>query len=203
MVAMRIQRGRFGYTAGSARSNSSFGFMPVICTNPPSGMGAIWKMVPLRWKPSRVGPNPMEKRSTRIPHSRATRKCPPSCRTMRRPRPTMATRIDSIAERLAWTQQGPRSWERPSGRQEAEHGTQQQRRGAPRARADHVDPKLLRTALEHRLEEQAGAAGADDHRKRGQAAGHDVAPAQDDRIPAAGQPRQSPAERGQLDRVAR
>ena len=52
-------------------SNSSFGFSPVIWTKPPSGIGAIWKIVPPRLKPTSVGPNPIEKRSTRIPHSRA------------------------------------------------------------------------------------------------------------------------------------
>ena len=31
-------------------SNSSLGFSPVICTNPPSGIGAIWKIVPPRLK---------------------------------------------------------------------------------------------------------------------------------------------------------
>src|SRR6185437_7229037 len=166
---------------GSLRSNSSLGFIPVIWTKPPNGIGAIWKVVPLCSNPSKVGPKPMEKRSTRMPHSRATRKCPPSCNTMSRPSPTIATRIDSITARVARApeRREPSKLEGPapgaSGRplrgrlrgQEAQHRTQQERHRTARARSDHVDPQLLRAPLEHRLEQQARAAGADDHRKRG------------------------------------
>ena len=49
----------------------------MIWTNPPSGIGAIWNSVPPRLNPISVGPKPIENRSTRIPHSRATREVPP------------------------------------------------------------------------------------------------------------------------------
>src|ERR1700709_429696 len=107
-------------------------------------MGAIWKVVPPRLNPLSWGPKPIENRSTLIPHNRATRKCPPSCKTMSRPRPTMATTKD-IRVSVA------RVPTRRSGREETQHGAQQEGRRSLGARTDDVDAQLLRAALEDRL----------------------------------------------------
>ena len=51
---------------------------PAIFTKPPSGMAAILYSVPPRVNPSRRGPKPTEKASTRTPTRRAARKWPSS-----------------------------------------------------------------------------------------------------------------------------
>jgi hypothetical protein len=49
-------------------------FMPLISTNPPNGIAATWNTVPpLDVHLNSAGPKPIEKRSTRIPHQRATK----------------------------------------------------------------------------------------------------------------------------------
>src|SRR3954447_20099084 len=124
----------------------------------------------------------MENRSTRMPHSRATRKCPPSCKTMSRPSPMIATSIDSINGRLAWSLSGDRKgiqrsvseqarWPAdelgrrrlPSGGQESKNGAEEERHRWTRARSHHVDAQLLRAPLEHGFEQHARPAGAHDH----------------------------------------
>src|SRR5450631_3634539 len=143
-----------------------------------------------------------------MPHKRATRKCPPSCKTMSRPSPMIAMSIDSISARLAWRPAGSgrsTSWaaERPPlGSQESKNRSEQERHRPTGTRSHHVDSQLFRTPLEHRFEKQPWTTGAHDHREGGESPGDQVAAAKHNRVASGAEPRKGPTERRQRNALA-
>src|SRR3954452_20869463 len=103
-------------------------------------------MVSPRFTETSGFPKTMEKRSTRIPHSRATRKCPPSWTTIMKPSAKMATRtaVTDIRRILAGFR--GRTATRASGGEEAQHGCEEA--AGARAGADHIDAEAVGGALE-------------------------------------------------------
>ena len=185
----------------------------MIWTKPPSGMGAIWKIVPPRLKLDAAADRSRSRTARRASRTGA----PPGSGRPRggrsagaSPRIAMTMLNGDIAlVRLAHRRRTPDPSRRPRGRAALRPpGSAAPGAAAAAPGGAARDPTMSMPSSCARRSNTAsnstpGPAGAHDHRQRRQPARDDVAAAQDDRVAAGREARQRPAERRQRDRLAR